>query len=121
MAHIIKLPTYSDERGSLTVFEKELPFEIKRIYYIYGCPNQVERGGHRHKLTTQALISISSSCIIYVNNGFEEKKFLLDSPQKCLILEPRDWHTMSGFNDNSVLLVLCSRKYDKKDYIDEKY
>ena len=67
MAYIIKLPTYADERGSLTVVEKLLPFDIKRFYYIYNATSQ--RGGHRHKKTTQALICLGGSCEIYVNNG----------------------------------------------------
>ena len=119
MAHLIILPTFSDERGVLTVVEKLLPFEIKRFYYIYDVKG--ERGGHRHKKTTQALISLGGSCEIYVNNGEYEETFLLDSPSKCLILEPKDWHTMDKFETNTTLLVFASEYYDVDDYIDERY
>ncbi|MGE3613866.1 MAG: FdtA/QdtA family cupin domain-containing protein [Sulfurimonas sp.] len=119
MAHIINLPTFGDSRGSLTVVEKLLPFEIKRFYYIYDV--FFKRGGHRHKKTTQALISLGGSCEIYVHDGLNEEVFLLDSPCKCLILNPQDWHTMDKFSKGSTLLVFASEYYDKDDYIDEEY
>lgn len=119
MAHIIKLPTFKDERGNLTVVEKLLPFDIKRFYYIYGASSK--RGGHRHKKTMQALISLGGSCEIYVNDGSKEEVFLLDEPSKCLILDPKDWHTMDNFSIGSTLLVFSSEFYDKDDYIDEEY
>lgn len=119
MAYRIDLPTFEDERGSLTVIEKLLPFEIKRVYYIYNTSSQ--RGGHRHKRTIQALICLGGSCEVYVNDGQDETKFLLNEPSKCLLVEPKDWHTMDNFTDQSVLLVLASEYYDKNDYIDEKY
>ena len=119
MAYIIDLATFGDERGTLTVVEKVLPFDIKRFYYIYDASDQ--RGGHRHKKTIQALISLGGSCEIYVNNGEKEETFLLDIPNKCLILDPKDWHTMDNFSKGSTLLVFSSEYYDKDDYIDEKY
>ena len=119
MSHIIELPTFNDERGNLTVVEKILPFEIKRFYYIYDVTDQ--RGGHRHKKTIQALISLGGSCEIYVNDGEKEEIFLLDTPNKCLILDPKDWHTMDKFSKGSTLLVFSSEYYDKDDYIDEEY
>ena len=119
MAYFIDLPTFEDERGNLTVVEKVLPFDIKRFYYIYDVSG--ERGGHRHKKTIQALISLNGSCEIYVNDGINKETFLLDSPSKCLILNPKDWHTMDRFSNNSTLLVFSSEFYDKDDYIDEEY
>ena len=119
MAHIINLPTFSDNTGSLTVVEKLLPFEIKRFYYIYDVT--ALRGGHRHKKSIQALISLGGSCEIYVNNGQKEETFLLDNPDKCLILDAKDWHTMDNFSKGSTLLVFSSEYYDVNDYIDEKY
>lgn len=119
MAYIINLPTFSDDRGHLTVVEKLLPFEIKRFYYIYGVNEK--RGGHRHKKTIQALISLGGSCEIYVNDGNKEKTILLDSPDKCLVLDPKDWHTMDKFSIGSTLLVFSSEYYDLEDYVDEKY
>jgi dTDP-4-dehydrorhamnose 3,5-epimerase-like enzyme len=119
MAYLIDLPTFSEERGSLTVIEKVLPFEIKRVYYIYNATQK--RGGHRHKKTWQALISVAGSCQIYVNNGREENIYILDKPDKCLVLAPEDWHTMDNFSSDCVLLVLASEYYDPNDYINEVY
>ena len=119
MAYLIDLPTFGDERGKLTVVEKLLPFDIKRFYYIYDVTD--ERGGHRHKKTTQALICLSGSCEVFVDNGEKKETILLDSPSKCLILDPKDWHRMDKFTKGSTLLVFSSEFYDKDDYIDEKY
>lgn len=119
MAYIINLPTFSDKRGNLTVVEKLLPFEIKRFYYIYDTTDI--RGGHRHKKIIQALICLGGSCEIYINDGEKEETILLDSPSKCLILDPKDWHTMDKFTLGSTLLVFSSEYYDKNDYIDEEY
>jgi len=119
MAEVLKLPTFTDTRGSLTVIEKLLPFQVQRIYYLYNITN--ERGGHRHKVTKQALICLGGSCEIYVHDGEEEIFFLLDSNDKCLIIEPEDWHTMKNFSEGAILLVLASEYYDAEDYIDQKY
>ncbi len=119
MSRIINLPTFGDERGNLTVVEKLLPFEIKRFYYIYDVLNK--RGGHRHKETIQALICLGGSCEIYINDGEKEETIVLDSNDKCLILDPKDWHTMDNFSKGSTLLVFASEYYDVNDYIDEEY
>lgn len=119
MAHIIKLPTIADNRGSLTVIEKVLPFSIKRVYYIYDVVSQ--RGGHGHKKTIQALVAINGGCDVFIDNGKEKKEFTLDSKDKCLIVYPEDWHTMDNFSKDAILLVLSSEFYDKDDYIHERY
>jgi dTDP-4-dehydrorhamnose 3,5-epimerase-like enzyme len=120
MENIINLKTFSDKRGNLTVIEKLLPFDIKRIFYIYGVDDS-ERGGHRHHKTIQAAICISGSCTVYCNNGDLEKVHLLDSPNKCLLIQPNDWHTMYNFSKDAILLVLASENYAESDYIFEKY
>lgn len=119
MAYLIDLPTYGDSRGNLTVVEKLLPFDIKRFYYIYDVTDK--RGGHRHKKTMQALICLGGSCEIYLNDGIKEEIVALDSPNKCLIVETKDWHTMDKFTQGSTLLVFSSEFYDRDDYIDEEY
>ena len=116
---MINLDTYSDERGSLNVIEKILPFDIKRVYYMYDVTSQ--RGGHRHKQTIQALIALNGSCTVSVNNGKVSEDFVLDMNNKCLIVNPEDWHTMDDFSDGTVLLALASEFYDKNDYIAESY
>ncbi len=120
MAHIIDLKTFTDKRGNLTVIEKVIPFDIKRVFYIYGVDDSV-RGGHRHHKTVQAAICIKGSCIISNNNGIKEDEFVLDSPSKCLILEPKDWHQMYHFTKDAILMVFASEYYDEKDYIFENY
>jgi len=120
MAQIIDLKTYTDERGNLTVIEKVIPFDIKRIFYIYGVDNST-RGQHRHKKTIQAAISLQGSCKIYVDNNIEKNSFIMDSPSKCLILYPEDWHYMDSFSSNNILMVFTSEFYDPEDYIFEPY
>ena len=120
MAYIINLTTHGGKRGNLTVIEKEIPFEIKRIFYIYGVDESV-RGGHRHKTTVQAAICIHGSCIVSNDDGQKQEDFLLDHPNKCLILETKDWHTMHHFTPDAVLLVLAATPFDPADYIFESY
>lgn len=120
MARMLDLKTFTDKRGHLTVIEKILPFDIKRVFYIYGVDDSV-RGGHRHHKTFQAAICIAGSCIISNHDGAKQEEFLLDSPNKCLILEPKDWHTMHHFTPDAILLVLASEFFDPNDYIFEPY
>jgi dTDP-4-dehydrorhamnose 3,5-epimerase-like enzyme len=120
MARLIDLKTFSDQRGNLTVIEKVIPFEIKRIFYIYGVDDS-RRGGHRHHKTIQAAICIKGSCVIFNNDGEKSESFVLDKPSKCLIIEPQDWHTMQNFTKDAILMVLASEYFDVKDYIYEEY
>ena len=120
MASLTKLTTFTDSRGNLTVIEKVVPFEIKRIFYIYGVDDSI-RGGHRHHKTIQAAICIQGSCIISNNNGKVQEEFILDTPAKCLIIQPEDWHTMRYFSANCILMVLASEYFNQSDYIFEKY
>lgn len=120
MAHIQSLKTFTDTRGNLTVVEKVIPFDIKRIFYIYGVDDS-ERGGHRHIKTIQAAICLQGSCTIYNDDNIEKKEFVLDSPDKCLILEPQDWHKMYKFSKDAILMVLASEFFDSNDYIYEPY
>ena len=120
MAYLISLKTFTDKRGNLTVIEKSIPFDIKRIFYIYGVDESV-RGGHRHKKTLQAAICLKGSCIIYNDDHTKKEEFLLDTPDKCLILEPKDWHQMHSFTKDAILMVLASEYFDEHDYIFERY
>ncbi len=120
MAYLIELKKHQDQRGSLVVVEDmQLPFKIKRVYSIMN-PSGV-RGGHRHKKTVQAMICLVGSCVVYNNDGVEEREFVLDDARKCLILEAKDWHQMKNFSDDCVLQVFASHYYDAADYIDEAY
>lgn len=120
MAQLIDLKTFTDKRGNLTVIEKVVPFDIKRIFYIYGV-DESKRGGHRHKQTIQAAICIQGSCRIYNNNGSSETYFELNRPDKCLLIQPEDWHTMDQFTPDAILMVLASEYFDANDYIFEPY
>lgn len=120
MAALIELPTFIDNRGKLTVIEKILPFRIKRVYFIYDTDNK-DRGGHRHKLTTQALICLNGNCSVACDNSFINEEYHLDSPQKCLIVYPEDFHIMKNFSKDAILLVLASEGFLPDDYIDESY
>jgi hypothetical protein len=120
MAHLIDLKTHTDKRGNLTVIENVLPFQIKRVFYIYGVDDS-ERGGHRHNKTIQAAVCIKGRCRIYNSNGKIEEEFNLNNPSKCLILNPEDWHKMYRFSRNAILMVFASENFDKLDYIFEEY
>lgn len=120
MAHIIDIPTHSDNRGDLRVIQHQLPFQIKRVYYIHGKANVV-RGGHRHKTTDQILICLHGMCTVSCDDGSGFESFVLDNPSKALYVDRNDWHTMQGFSQDAVLLVLASTPYDVNDYIDEPY
>jgi len=120
MPELVNLQTHIDSRGNLTVIEKILPFDIKRIFYIYGVDHS-ERGGHRHRATVQFAVCLKGSCNIFCHDGVNQKNFLLDSPAKGLLLFPEDWHTMSEFTEDAILMVIASEHYDYADYIFEPY
>ncbi|RAV13789.1 sugar 3,4-ketoisomerase [Paenibacillus contaminans] len=118
-SEVIEIKELGDERGFLSVVEenKTIPFEIKRVFYIYGTKEGVRRGFHGHFKTRQALIAVTGSCKIHLDNLSRKEEVLLDSPTKILILEPNDWHEMYDFSPDCVLLVLASHHYDSEDYI----
>jgi dTDP-4-dehydrorhamnose 3,5-epimerase-like enzyme len=120
LAELIDLKTFTDQRGNLTVLEKVIPFDIKRLFYIYGV-DKSERGGHRHHKTIQAAICLAGNCKIYNHDGSHEEVFSLDKPHRCLILHPHDWHKMFDFSPDAILMVLASEYYDPNDYIYKPY
>lgn len=122
MAQYINLQTFTDVRGNLTVVEKVLPFEIKRVFYIYGV-DDTERGHHRHKNTFQAAIAIKGSCRIMCQGSELSPivEFVLDTPSKCLVINPEDYHWMDNFTEDCILMVFASEYYDKEDYIFKSY
>jgi len=119
MIKLLELPTFEDPRGILTVVEKEVPFDIKRVYYIYQVAGR--RGGHRHKKTYQAFICVHGSCEVLSDDGLHQERIRLDSPRKMLLVPPEDWHVMENFSKDGVLLVLASEPYNPEDYIHEPY
>ncbi|MFN8670613.1 MAG: FdtA/QdtA family cupin domain-containing protein [Candidatus Sericytochromatia bacterium] len=116
---IINFEIKGDSRGSLISIEnlKNIPFDIKRIYYIFNTLDDVIRGKHAHKKLEQVLICLSGSCYIDLDTGIEKTSFLLDSPQKGLYIKDMVWREMRNFSSNTVLLVLASDFYNENDYI----
>jgi len=122
MARLVNLKTFADARGNLTVIEKVFPFDIKRIFYIYGVDDSV-RGRHRHKKTIQAAVALQGQCEIYNQpaNKFPVEVFQLNSASKCLIINPEDYHWMDNFSKDCILMVFASEYFDADDYIYEGY
>lgn len=116
---VLRLSSHGDDRGRLTVQENALPFPVVRTFWITDADGQ-KRGGHRHHRTRQALVAVAGSVSVYMDDGAHSDTIVLDSPDKCLIVEPKDWHTMS-FGPGSVLLVMASHAYERSDYIEARY
>ena len=116
---LIDLAVLGDERGSLVAIEgnKNLPFDIKRIYYIFNTKNNVARGFHAHKNLKQVAICISGSCTFLVDDGNSREAYALRSPKKGLLIEGLVWREMFDFSEDCVLLLLASEYYDEYDYI----
>ncbi len=115
----IDLTVCGDERGSLVSLEgnKNIPFEIKRVYYIYGTQLGVARGFHAHKNLKQLAVCISGKCRMVLDSGKQREEIWLDSPAKGLLIEEFIWREMHDFTPDCVLLVLASECYDDGDYI----
>lgn len=118
LVNFIELPNLGDERGGLVVLEsqKNIPFEIKRIYYIFNTQNK-PRGFHAHKELEQIMFCLKGECSVLLDNGKEKKTIKIDKPNQGLVIDPMIWHEMHNFSDDCVLLVLASEYYDESDYI----
>jgi len=114
-----QLTVRGDDRGSLVAIEglQDVPFQIARIYYIFGTGPGVERGFHAHKALHQFAVCVSGSCTIVLDNGQERRSVRLDRPDRGLHIGPMIWREMLDFKPSTVLLVLASAKYDEADYI----
>lgn len=108
-----------DHRGQLTVLEanKEVPFDIKRVFYIYGTQLGVPRGNHSHYKTKQLLIAINGSCKVTLDDGKTKSTFDLNKPNIGLFQDALIWGSMHDFSSDCVLLVLADNYYDESDYI----
>lgn len=119
--HITKFtfPPHGDDRGQLVAIEaqKDLPFDIKRVYYIYDTLPGVRRGFHAHRNLQQILVCVNGSCKIHLDNGFETAEVTLDKPYEGLYISNDMWREMYDFTPGTVLLVLASEYYDEADYI----
>ena len=110
---------HGDERGQLVALEelRDIPFKVKRVYYLYDTKENVRRGYHAHKCLEQILICIHGSCKILLDNGKEKKIVPLEKPYEGLYVANNMWREMYDFTPGAVLLVLASEHYDEADYI----
>lgn len=117
--YLIELPKIEDSRGNLSFFEypKQLPFEIKRTYWIYDVPGGEKRGSHAYKEQQELIISLSGSFDVILNDGVEEKIFSLNRSYYALYIPKMYWRRLENFSTNSLALILSDRGYDESDYI----
>ena len=118
---IIDLPKIADPRGNLSIIEqfKQIPFEIKRTYWIYDVPGGCDRGGHAYKETDEFIIAISGSFDVTVDDGKEKRTFTLNRSYYGLYIPKGLWRTMDNFSTNSLALEFASTHYDRSDYIED--
>lgn len=116
---IINLKLIGDERGSLISLEgnDNVPFDIKRIYYIFDTKEDVERGFHAHINLKQLVIAVKGSCTFVLDNGTKKEELILDKPDQGLFIEGLIWREMKDFSSDCVLIVLASEYYNENDYI----
>ena len=116
---IINFKVLGDDRGQLVALEEniDIPFSIKRVFYIYGTQDGVSRGNHAHYKANQFLIVVNGSCKITLNDGKNKETFILNKPNIGLFQPPMIWGTMHDFSSDCVLLVLADDIYNEKDYI----
>lgn len=115
---IVEIPKIEDHRGNIAVIEKEvLPYEVKRVYYLYDVPSTAARGGHAHKNLYQCLIALSGSFDVMLNDGKNSTTVTLNKPDKGLLITPGIWRELENFSSGAVCLVLASEVYLEEDYI----
>ncbi|GGK25562.1 hypothetical protein GCM10007962_19810 [Yeosuana aromativorans] len=117
---IIDIPKIIDNkgRGNLSVIEKDsIPFDIKRVYYLYDVPSDAYRGGHAHKEQLEFLIALSGSFEVILDDGLKKTKVMLNKPNKGLLIPIKIWRELENFSSGAVCLVLASDVFDEDDYI----
>ena len=115
----ISVTTKYDTKGNLSILEggRDIPFQIKRIFYIWNNTANYPRGGHAHKQLYQAFIAIHGSCNLSVDDGCEKIEQVLDNPSSCIVIPPGLWCDINNFSSDCALLVLASEYYNEDDYI----
>ena len=115
---LIDLPKIEDRRGNLSVIEKNnIPFSIKRVYYLYDVPSGAERGGHAHKEQEEFIVSLSGSFDVILNNGESEETYTLNKPNQGLYVAQKTWRELRNFSSGAVCLVVSSGEFIEDDYI----
>jgi len=115
---IINLPKISDARGNLTFIEggRQVPFDIKRVYYLYDVPGGVERGAHGHRGLQQFIVAMSGSFDVVLDDGYETRTFQMNRSYYGLYVSPLMWRNITNVSSGAVLMVLASELYDESDY-----
>ena len=117
---IVEFADLGDERGNLVVIEgegRDIPFDIKRVFYIYGSDSEVVRGQHANRESEFLMVNVGGNSKVKIDNGYETKIIELNRPGMGLYLAPMVWKDMYDFSADSILLVLSSKHYDPKEYI----
>lgn len=115
---IIEIPKIKDIRGNLAVIEKDtIPYDIKRVYYLYDVPSDAYRGGHAHKDQLEFLVALSGSFEIVLDDGKEKTRIMLNKPDKGLLIPTGVWRELENFSSGAVCLVLASEVFEEEDYI----
>ena len=116
---LLDLPKIHTESGDITVINnfEVIPFEIKRVYYLYDIPNRADRGAHAHKELYQLIVAVSGSFDIELFDGIDKMKFTLNQPDQSLLIVPGIWRDLNNFSGGGICLVLASHEYDESDYI----
>ncbi len=114
----VDLPKITDTRGNLTFIEgnRHIPFDIKRVYYLYDVPSGSERGGHAHKNLEQLIVALSGSFDVELDDGYRKETITLSRANKALMLRSFVWRELKNFTSGAVCLVLASEQYDEEDY-----
>lgn len=117
--HIINLPKIADPRGNLTVAEelKHVPFDVKRVYWLYDVPAGESRGGHAHRRCREFIVAVGGSFTVTLNDGTSTHTYLLNHPYQGLLVDTGTWRTLDDFSSGAVCLVLASELFDEEDYI----
>ena len=115
---IIEVPKITDPRGNLAVIEgATLPYDIKRVYYLFDVPSDAYRGGHSHKDQQEFLIAVSGSFEVVLDNGTSKKRVMLNKPNKGLLIPTGIWRELENFSSGAVCVVLASDTYLESDYV----